>query len=301
MRLRALAGGILLGTLACQRGPAATAPSLDDASFEALRASHHTVLSERTPSPNRFDNTPLDQRFEAVQYPSEGRRLRGWLVVPDTPGPHPGLVWLHGSFAASAAQLEPLGDTFPPPGFAVFIPTWRGENGNPGDFELLCGELDDAVAAVRWFAARDDVDPERIVALGHSAGGALAALLSLVPGLPLRETVSVGGIYVPETFGRWADSRSNAHLVRFDPDDPLETRRRTLGPNVQDMVRPHVAYVGQDDPWFHPNVRSVAAKASRLGKSFSTRIVAGDHMSSLPAAYSEYAVQLQALRSSPLP
>ncbi|MGH1344714.1 MAG: alpha/beta hydrolase family protein [Nannocystales bacterium] len=219
--------------------------------------------------------------------------MHGWLAVPEGDGPFPGLVWLHGAFAASAEQFEPLGTRFPPPGFAVFVPSWRGENGNPGERELLAGELDDAVAAVRWFAQHPQVDAARVFALGHSVGGALAALLALLPDLPLRETASVGGIYVPQTFVRWSKTEHNGPLVRFDATDPDEGRLRTLEGNVADLLRPHIAYVGRDDPWFHPNVERMKSLAVRTGAPFEATYVDGDHMSSLVAGYSMYVARLQ--------
>jgi acetyl esterase/lipase len=39
--------------------------------------------------------------------------------------------------------------------------------------------LDDCYAALRWLAARDDIDQQRIVVAGKSAGGGLAAALTL--------------------------------------------------------------------------------------------------------------------------
>lgn len=293
--LRLCVGALLLMTACSSPNAHHRAPTADQ-SFWTVRQGHTTKLSTRGPSPNRFDNEALDARFERVEYTSQGRRLKGWLHRPRGAGPYPGLLVLHGSFAASAAQFEPLGDAFPPADFVTFIPAWRGENGNPGDFELLYGELDDAAAAVRWLSGLDDVD--RVFAIGHSAGGGLAALLTLVPDLPLAESASVGGIYVPETFVRWSSSKSNAHLIRFDPEDPIEGRLRTLGPNVADMLRPHHAFIGNDDPWFHPNARSVARAAEQHGKSIELTWVEGDHMSSFPIAFGQYIDDLRT-RSAP--
>lgn len=224
--------------------------------------------------------------------------MHGWLALPEGSGPFPGLVWLHGAFAASAKQFEPLGSAFPPPDFAVFVPTWRGENANPGTRELLAGELDDAAAAVRWFSKSPGVDASRVFALGHSVGGALSALLALLPGLPLRETASVGGIYVPETFARWAKTPHNGPLVRFDARDPDEGRLRTLAGNVPDLVRPHVAYVGEDDPWFHPNLEQMKAAAARSGAPFEAVCVAGDHMGSLLEGYARYLARIREAAST---
>jgi hypothetical protein len=78
--------------------------------------------------------------------------------------------------------------------------------------------------------------------------------------------------------------KSNAGLVRFDPTDRAEVELRTLGPNVADMVRPHLAYVGQQDRWFHANTEAVGRAAAVRGKAFEVVYVDGDHGSSLRPA-----------------
>lgn len=269
------------------------APAPKRLPYPTFRAAHPSVLREPAPGPAAFDNAPLDARFVAVQWPGPVGPMHGWLAVPEGAGPFPALLWLHGSFAASAEQFGPLGTEFPPPDFAVFIPSWRGENGNPGERELLAGELDDAVAAVQWFSAHPQVDASRMFALGHSVGGALSALLALLPDLPLQETASVGGIYVPETFARWSKTEHNGPLVRFDASDPDEGRLRTLAGNVPDLVRPHIAYVGRDDQWFHPNVEQMKTAAADSGAPFEATFVEGDHMSSLVAGYAQYLARIR--------
>ncbi len=39
--------------------------------------------------------------------------------------------------------------------------------------------IDDCYVALLWLAARDDIDPQRILVVGKSAGGGLAAAVSL--------------------------------------------------------------------------------------------------------------------------
>jgi len=279
------------------RATGVQAPASGRESYATFRAAHPSALLEPAPGPARFDNAPLDARLSPVQWPGPLGPMHGWLALPEGDGPFPGLVWLHGAFAASSEQFEPLGAAFPPPGFAVFVPSWRGENGNPGERELLAGELDDAVAAVRWFSERPQVDASRIFALGHSVGGALSALLALLPEVPLQETASVGGIYVPQTFARWSKTEHNGPLVRFDPNDPHEGRLRTLLGNIPDLQRPHVAYVGDDDPWFHPNVERMKDAAALSGAPFEAVYVEGDHMSSLVAGYTRYLARIREVTS----
>lgn len=254
--------------------------------YLARRYVHETNLRERGPSPGEFVEAQPPGGVVSVKYPSGNLELQAWFAAP--PGASesrrvPALVYFHGDFAFGADDFEVV-RPFLDAGYAVMTPMLRGENGNPGDFELLWGEVDDARAAIEWLAMQPPVDRQRIYAFGHSIGGGIAAMLTLYPELPLRASASCGGIYVPQTFARWAASDENAELVRFDPQDPSEIQLRVLGPNLAWMIHRHVAYVGDEDPWFLANADAVERRAWELGKPFEKVVVPGDHMASLRPA-----------------
>ncbi|WP_181197621.1 alpha/beta hydrolase family protein [Enhygromyxa salina] len=258
--------------------------------YLARRHAHETQLRELGPSPGEYSDDAPPRGVQSVTYPSGELSLRAWYATPlGASGSRsaPALVYFHGDFAFGPDDFEAV-RPFLDAGYVVMAPTLRGENGNPGDFELLWGEVDDARAAVEWLAAQPMVDRRRVYAFGHSIGGAVAAMLSLYPQLPLRMSASCGGIYVPETFGRWAASTGNRELVRFDPSDPSETELRVLGPNLPWMVHRHVAYVGRDDPWFIDNAAALERRAWELGKPFEKIEVPGDHMASLAPALAAF-------------
>jgi len=299
-RLRAWLGIVAL-TLLCgaPAGCRQQEPNPPEAEAEALasepstpyltrRSRHETELRERGPAPASYAEAEPPAGVRRVTYPSGELELSAWVRMPSfASAKAPALVYFHGDFAFGPDDMAVV-EPFYEAGFVVMTPMLRGENGNPGDFELLWGEVDDGRAAVEWLARQDRVDARRIYAFGHSVGGGVAAMLSLYPELPLRSTGSCGGVYVPETFGRWAKSTGNAKLVRFDPSDPAEVQLRTLGPNLAWMVHSHVAYVGEDDPWFIDNAAALEAKAWALGKPFELVMVPGDHMSSLEPALAAY-------------
>ena len=87
-----------------------------------------------------------------MYYTSDGRKLKGWLFrpAPAAGGNPPVLVYFHGGFAFGADDFEAC-KPFADAGFVVFTPMLRGENGNPGDFEMYMGEVDDARAAAELF------------------------------------------------------------------------------------------------------------------------------------------------------
>ncbi len=298
---RAFGGSILISTLiasivaspslGCDRGrrsstiaPEEPSEPEPEGSYLARRAVAVTNLDEHGPSPGKWAAVEAPPGVMTIEYPSGELNLAAWVAWPlgaSTYNRAPALIYFHGDFAFGADDFEAVRG-FLDAGFVVMTPILRGENGNPGDFELLWGEVDDARAAVGWIAQQPNVDPSRIYAFGHSIGGGIAAMLTLYPELPLRRTGSCGGIYVPETFARWNQSESNGDLVRFDPSDPDEIQLRVLGPNVAWMNHPHIAYVGREDPWFAINARQVLERAWAKGKPFEVIEVEGDHMSSLP-------------------
>jgi acetyl esterase/lipase len=258
--------------------------------YLARRHAHVTQLREHGPSPGTYEEADLPRGVGRVTYPSGKLALQAWFATPLGASDSrrvPALVYFHGDFAFGPDDFE-IVRPFLDAGYAVMTPTLRGENGNLGDFELLWGEVDDARAAVEWLAQQPTVDRQRIYAFGHSIGGGIAAMLTLYPELPLRMSASCGGIYVPQTFTRWAASKTNAELVRFDPADPNETQLRVLGPNLAWMRHRHVAYVGDGDPWFLDNASVLERRAWELGKPFEKIVVPGDHMSSLQPALAAF-------------
>ncbi|HXW56856.1 MAG TPA: alpha/beta hydrolase [Candidatus Cybelea sp.] len=119
-----------------------------------------------------------------VPYASvNGTELRLDIYAPAERGreARPAVVLIHGGGWTSfdKGTMRGMGDFLARAGFVAFSVDYRlfhdGQNRWPA-------QLDDVQRAVRWVrsnAARYGVDPERIGAFGHSAGGQLAALLGM--------------------------------------------------------------------------------------------------------------------------
>lgn len=261
--------------------------------FQTKRIEARSSWHEFEPSwENEFREAAalLPGKLELVTYPSGPLTLKAGLYVPEEetngePAKHPALVYLHGGFSLSVEDLLSCYE-FIEAGFVVMAPAYRGENGLPGKNELFLGEVDDAAAAARWLAKRPEVDPERIYAFGHSAGGGIAALLSLVDDVPLVHAGSSGGLYSAETFQEW----KSVGVVPFDPTDLAECQNRILIGNVRWMKRPHWAYVGSDDDGCRAAAEILEAEAGSEGKSDLLKIktIPGDHFESLDGALSDY-------------
>lgn len=109
------------------------------------------------------------------------------LHVPESPGPHPVILWVHGGGWRQGNRLTP-----------PLLVVERGYALAAIDYRLTPhgtwpAQLDDCKAGVTFVrknAHKYDLDPGRIVAWGKSAGGHLVAMLALVSGLPANATAT---------------------------------------------------------------------------------------------------------------
>jgi pimeloyl-ACP methyl ester carboxylesterase len=126
--------------------------------------------------------------------------LAGTLLLPAGPGPWPAVLLLPGSGPLdrdSDARRAPLGITralaeaLAAAGIASYRYDKRGVGASPGDWRRpgLWDGADDARAALRQLAARPEVDPGRLVLVGHSEGAILAAAVAADSDVPLAGVV----------------------------------------------------------------------------------------------------------------
>jgi acetyl esterase/lipase len=108
--------------------------------------------------------------------------LDRWL--PATPGPHPGVLLIHGGgwkygdlYHGVSEQAAAAAGA----GLVVVSPNYRLSTE-----ARWPAQLDDVACALRWMKAHSaelDLDPARIAVVGHSAGGQLALMLAEAPEL----------------------------------------------------------------------------------------------------------------------
>lgn len=110
----------------------------------------------------------------------------GELRLPEGPGPHPVAVLIHGGCWLAAydlAYLSALAEALAGAGVASWSVEYRrvGDEGGgwPGTFSDVAAAAD----FVRRLAPQHGLDPLRVVAIGHSAGGHLALWLAGRAGL----------------------------------------------------------------------------------------------------------------------
>ncbi len=181
----------------------AQSPKESEHSHEAF--AHH---ADKRMSPQQFQALPRHAADFSLSYGTDKNQF-GELRLPTGLGPHPLAVLIHGgcwsSDFATLNDLGPIGDALKAEGIA----TWNIEyrrlsqpgSGWPGTY-LDVGK---AIDFLRTIAADKKLDLNRVIVIGHSAGGHLAmwaAARSRLPSdselyvrdpLPLRGVISLAG------------------------------------------------------------------------------------------------------------
>ena len=215
---------------------------------------------------------PLIERVG--RFDSNELSLRGKLVFPAGPGPHPVVVTVHGSEDYSAVDYYYMPYFLAAHGIAALAYDKRGTGESTGaytqDFKALAK---DASAAARWASSHAEVDAQRINLLGFSQGGWIAPLAAQdIPGLRaigvhFGVAVSVaredrwGYVYelTRRGFGRDAIQKAdeiNAVMARI-----IDERDPAAWSDLQRLVAEH-----QDQDWF----KAIAGSDSILGIVAST-------------------------------
>lgn len=248
-----------------------------------------SVLLRKGPSPQRYVHDTPPAGVREVRYPAAPGSLMAWFAMPKNTGPHgvPLLVYFHGGFSFGADDFEvvhPLVDA----GFAVMTPSLRGENGNPGYFELLGGEVDDALAAIEWARKQPGVDSSRVYVFGHSIGGGIRGLVAEHPEAHLRLAGGAAGLYTQKTFDAWQA------YAPFDINNQDERKRRLYLPGIGQMQVPFYLYMGTEDGYSQASVNWIKTQTAADKFPFQVAPIPGDHQGMLPGAASAFAKVIEA-------
>ncbi len=198
----------------------------------------------------------------------------GALTRPEAPGPHPVAVVLHGGFwkAMFGAELmDAVSADLAARGWAAWNLEYRrvgrragGGGGWPQTFEDVAAGIDHLAA----LAGEHALDLDHVVAVGHSAGGQLAAWAAARPGLPAAAP------------GAGPRVRIRAVVAQAGVLDLIAASREGLGAIV---VRGLLGGL----PGEEPERYALASPYERLPLGVPTLCVHGADDASVPAAMSE--------------
>jgi acetyl esterase/lipase len=178
---------------------------------------------------------------EHVAFEAGGRSLVADLYLPQSEGPHPGIVLNHGvaDLGKDDPRLVNFADAVARAGFAALVPEFE----NLKAFRVRPSDVGEVVASYEYLAARPDVIPDRVGLFGFSYAGGLAVLAASDPAIADRVrfcfllgsyydledvvTYMTTGMYrlhgtwtylEPRNSGRWAFLINSADLIEDDDD-----------------------------------------------------------------------------------
>jgi dienelactone hydrolase len=168
-------------------------------------------------------------RTNDIEYTAAGRRLVGQLVVDDSvEGRRPGVLVAH-DFLGLRAHTKDIAARLAALGYVAFAADYHGDGAVLADDEVgarfgeLAADVDQvrslATAALDVLRSCEDVDPDRIAAIGYCFGGTFVLELAR-SGADVRAVVGFhSGLGTP----RPADARNITAkvLVCIGADDPI--------------------------------------------------------------------------------
>jgi uncharacterized protein len=156
----------LAPALALIIGACATFPSLNST----------TPLRTADSDPSAKLQPPASMEELSIQ--SHGVRMNGLMYRAAGPGPHPIVIFLHGT-PGNERNLD-LAQAARRAGYHALYFDYRGDFGSGGTYSLSHG-LEDTAAVLAWVRAPENIakyemDSSRIALVGHSDGGFFALL-----------------------------------------------------------------------------------------------------------------------------
>lgn len=285
-----VAGDMVLVALGVLGGPELPISPVPELSPTPLLQAREGFRTQGTKSSYRSrGDAPIAPRseWETLRYYSPAGELVAYLSPdPSSPTRWPAVLWAHRGFGGIGAEIwapdHPL-QTFRKKGMVVFVPSWRGENDNPGSFELFLGEVQDAVAAVNYLANLDYVDPARIYMVGVAEAGTLSMLTALATD-KLRAAFAIGG--TPDLArimegGRGYGNNPYVHQL------PRETFLRSPIHFARHLSTPTFFFGGADEATA-PDARRMEALSQQAPARFTACLVEGARSEQLEGPMLEF-------------
>ena len=138
------------------------------------------VPKQPIPKRRRDEKPPPDSR-EDVSFLVNGLRVSGWLYQPGSNAPAACIIMSTGLGGTKDGVIERYALRFAEAGCAVLTYDYRcfGESeGEPRQLMNIADQLDDLRAAVAYARSRAEIDPDRIVLWGTSAGGGYGIVIA---------------------------------------------------------------------------------------------------------------------------
>ncbi|SKC92811.1 alpha/beta hydrolase family protein [Maledivibacter halophilus] len=249
--------------------------------FMSLRESYKSQLTKKTSAPQKYKELPVLDNASLITYESGDLSLKALISNNvDENKKHPAIVFVHGGFAFDIGYWE-IAKPYIDSGFIVMTPMLRGENGNQGNYELIYGEVDDVIAAGKYLKELSYVDPDNIFLVGHSSGGAISMLASMMPS-DYKAISSFGGA----PLDLQAELNANKQLeqiIPFDTSISTEFDLRTPIKYPHCVSKPLYMFVESEShiPGIQDLTKSFSEKIKENGMESEYYVIQGNHVSAL--------------------
>ncbi|KAB1126669.1 prolyl oligopeptidase family serine peptidase [Neorhizobium galegae] len=278
-----LSAAAMLPAAARAEFPVPEVPPLEKEDYGAARRHFHTNLIRKGPSPEQSPplGTPAGSR--KVMYrggPDGSIELIAW-ISPYEPSAKlkPAVLFLHGGNATGDGHWE-LMKAYWEAGYVVMLPSFRGENGQAGNYSGFYDETSDALAAAAYLEQLPGIDKNRFFLAGHSNGGTLALLASMTRKFRASAPISAG-VNSWRYFGRFERE------VRFDENDQKEFIMRSSVCFGHSLKCPTLLLRGTEERPFDADHRLLMDRAKSAGVEIEAKLLPGNHNGVVPGAVAE--------------
>lgn len=263
--------------------PIPDVPPLEKEDYGEARKRFHTNLLRKGPSPEQSAPLGTPAGARRVMYrggPDASIELIAW-ISPYEPSAKlkPAVLFLHGGNATGDGHWE-LMKAYWEAGYVVMLPSFRGENGQAGNYSGFYDETSDALAAASYLEDLPGIDKNRFFLAGHSNGGTLALLASMTRKFRASAPISAG-VNSWRYFGRFERE------VRFDENDQQEFVMRSSVCFGHSLKCPTLLLRGTEERPFDADHQLLMDRAKSTGVSIEAKLLPGNHNGVVPGAVAE--------------
>lgn len=256
---------------------------LERQDYAQARRHFRTHLLRRMAAPEKSSALGTPPGAQRVTYrggPDGAIELVAWLShYQPSKTLKPAVLFLHGGNATGDghwALMKPYWDA----GFVVLLPSFRGENGQGGNYSGFYDETADALAAATYLETLPGIDRNRFFIAGHSNGGTLTLLAAMSRSFRAAAPMSAG-VNSWRYFNRYADE------ICFDDTDEREFIMRSsvcFGPSLK---CPALLVRGTQERPFDRDHTLFVERALTSGFTVDKALLPGTHNGVVPGAVAE--------------
>ncbi|WP_296064858.1 alpha/beta fold hydrolase [uncultured Agrobacterium sp.] len=263
--------------------PAPDVLPLERQDYAEARRHFHTRLLRKMAAPEKSAALGTPPGAERVTYPGgpDGSiQLVAWLShYQPSKTLKPAVLFLHGGNATGDghwALMKPYWEA----GFVVLLPSFRGENGQIGNYSGFYDETADALAAATYLENLPGIDRKRFFIAGHSNGGTLTLLASMSRKFRAAAPISAG-------VNSWRYFNRYTEEICFDETDEREFIMRSsvcFGPSLK---CPALLLRGTEERPFDADHQLFVDRTVPSGFKVDKKLLPGTHNGVVPGAVEE--------------